>query len=291
MFSATFPPQVLRLAQQFLNDPGFINLSSDHIHVTDTEHVFYLVPRMDKDRSLIRVIEMENPASAIIFCNTRERVHYVSVVLQRYGYNADELSSDLTQNDRERVMRRIRNNELRFLVATDVASRGIDIPDLSHVILYEPPEDPEDYIHRAGRTGRAGASGVAVSLVNVLERADLQKISRQYHIDIEERPLPSEEDVQAIVSQRVTALLEADLRSRDRLQVERMQRFTGLARELAESDEDLDLLTMLIDDYYHATFHAPPAIPTEEDVVKTEKPPKSGPRRSSRRSRGRERKR
>ena len=97
MFSATFPPQILRLAKEFLDDPVFLNLSRDHIHVTDTEHVFYTVPGMDKDRSLVRIIEMENPASALIFCNTKARVHYVSVVLQRFGYDSDELSSDLSQ--------------------------------------------------------------------------------------------------------------------------------------------------------------------------------------------------
>ena len=99
------------------------------------------------------------PASAIIFCNTKAHVSYVTIVLQRFGYDADELSADLNQNDRERVLGRVREGTLRFLVATDVAARGLDIPDLSHVFQYEPPEDPESYIHRAGRTGRAGASG------------------------------------------------------------------------------------------------------------------------------------
>ena len=121
---------------------------------------------MDKDRSLVRMIEVENPASAIIFCNTKVNVHYVTVVLQRFGYDADELSADLSQKDRERVLERVRKGTLRFLVATDVAARGLDIPDLSHVIQYEPPEDTEGYIHRAGRTGRAGATGVAISLVS-----------------------------------------------------------------------------------------------------------------------------
>ncbi len=170
MFSATFPPPVIRLADQFLEKPGFLNLSSDHIHVTETEHVFYTVPGMDKDRSLVRIIEVENPASALIFCNTKVRVDYVTVVLQRFGYDADELTSDLSQAAREKVMERVRKGTLRFLVATDVAARGIDLPELSHVIQYEPPEDPEAYIHRAGRTGRAGGSGTAISLVNPGER-------------------------------------------------------------------------------------------------------------------------
>src|SRR4030095_6335391 len=136
--------------------------SRDHVHVSEVEHVFYEVPGMGRDRSLVRVIEVENPASAIIFCNTRSKVHYVSTVLQRFGYDADERSADLSQADRERVLERVRKGTLRFLVATDVAARGLDIPELSHVVLYEPPADSQAYIHRAGRTGRAGASGVAI---------------------------------------------------------------------------------------------------------------------------------
>ena len=221
MFSATFPDSVLRTAQEFIRDGEFLSLSSDHIHVTDTEHVFYIVPGMDKDRSLVRLIEIENPASAIIFCNTKARVHYVSVVLQRFGYDADELSADLSQTDRERVLDRVRKGTLRFLVATDVAARGLDIPALSHVIQYEPPDELEAYIHRAGRTGRAGASGVAISLVNRLEKYTLDKIAKTYSIPFEERPIPSDADVAAVVAERTTALLEARLRGRDKLQTER----------------------------------------------------------------------
>ncbi|MEI7672542.1 MAG: DEAD/DEAH box helicase, partial [Deltaproteobacteria bacterium] len=142
MFSATFPSFVIRLAAEFLRKPEFLSLSQDHVHVTQTEHVYYVVPGMQRERSLVRIIEMENPVSAIIFCNMKSTVHFVSVVLKRFGYDADELSSDLAQGAREKVMGRVRKGTLRFLVATDVAARGIDIPDLSHVFQYEPPEDP-----------------------------------------------------------------------------------------------------------------------------------------------------
>ena len=114
MFSATFPPFVMRTSQEFLRDPEFISLSGDQVHVTDTEHRFSVVPAMDKDRCLIRIIEVENPASAIIFCNTKSTVHYVTVVLQRFGYDADELSADRSQSDRERILKRLRQSALRF---------------------------------------------------------------------------------------------------------------------------------------------------------------------------------
>ncbi|MCB0087864.1 MAG: DEAD/DEAH box helicase, partial [Caldilineaceae bacterium] len=258
MFSATYPHSVLRLAHEFLDEPAFLNLSRDQVHVSEAEHVFYMTPVMKRDRSLIRLIEVENPDSAFIFCNTKNTVHYVTVVLQRFGYDADELSSDLNQKDRERVLERVRKGELRFLVATDVAARGIDIPELSHVFQYEPPEDPESYIHRAGRTARAGATGMAISLAeNISERLQLERIAKRYSFELEERTLPSEEDVASVVAERVTTLLEAKLRDRDNLKTERIRRFMPHVAELVESEEGQTLLAMLVDDFYQQSLHAP----------------------------------
>lgn len=262
MFSATFPVYVMRTAREFIREPEFITLSLDHVHVTDTAHIFYLVPGMEKDRGLVRLIEIENPSSAIIFCNTKVKVHYVTIVLQRFGYDADELSADLSQKERDRVLEQVRQGRLRFLVATDVAARGLDIPDLSHVIQYEPPEDPEGYIHRAGRTGRAGAAGIAISLVTDLEKMDLDRIAKRFGIDLQERPLPTPADVEAIVTERVTALLEARLRERDKLLIERSQRFVSLGRSLAENEDESAIIAMLLDDYYQQTLHAPLPQPT-----------------------------
>ena len=260
MFSATFPAFVIRTAREFIDEPEFVNLSSDHVHVSDVEHVYYVVDGMDKDRSLVRIIEVENPTAAIIFCNTKQRVHYVNVVLQRFGYDADELSSDLTQGQREQVLDRVRKGSLRFLVATDVAARGLDVPELSHVVQYEPPEDPESYVHRAGRTGRAGASGTAISLVSRAERSAVERIAKGYKIDLQERVAPTDDDVATVVAERLTAHLEARLRERDNLQTERSARFEKLARALADAEGELPLITMLLDDVYQAVQHAP-AIP------------------------------
>ncbi len=267
MFSATFPPHVLRLAGEFLRDPELLSLSTDQVHVTDTEHVFYVAPALDKDRALIRMIEIENPSSAIIFCNTKVKVNFVTTVLQRFGYDADQLSADLAQGAREKVLGRVRDGKLRFLVATDVAARGIDIPELSHVFQFEPPEDPEAYIHRAGRTGRAGAAGEAVTIISAAERSELRSIAQRFKIDMQERPLPTDEDVADIVSQRVTALLEARLRDRDKLQVERLQRFLPLVRSLAENDDESALIAMLVDEYYQKSLHAPETPPAKPDFA------------------------
>jgi len=283
MFSATFPGYVMRTAREFIHEPEFITLSLDHVHVTETEHVFYIVRGMDRDRGLIRLIEIENPASAIIFCNTKVKVHYVSVILQSFGYDADELSSDLSQKDRERVLARVRQGKLRFLVATDVAARGLDIPDLSHVIQYEPPDDPEGYIHRAGRTGRAGAAGVAISLVSDLEQMDLDRIARRYGINLQERPLPTNADVEAVVAERVTALLEARLRQRDKLHIERSRRFIPLGRSLAENEDESAIIAMLLDDYYQQTLHAPLPQPADAPAVTSQARAGAGRRRRPRR--------
>ncbi|MBN1473799.1 MAG: DEAD/DEAH box helicase [Syntrophaceae bacterium] len=279
MFSATFPPQVIRLAEQFLRAPQLLSLSGGQVHIAEIEHAYYVVPGMRKDRSLVRIIEIENPASAIIFCNTKDTVHYLSVVLKRFGYDADELSSDLAQSMREKVMARVRRGALRFLVATDVAARGIDIPDLSHVIQYEPPEDPEAYIHRAGRTGRMGSGGVAISVVAEMEKFKLQSIARYYNINMQERPLPDDEELERVVAQRITALLEARLRARDNLQIERMRRFAQLAKSLSQTEDQLALITMLLDDYYQQSLHAPPEQPVAEEAPVAAAKPKAKNRR------------
>lgn len=285
MFSATFPPTVQSLARQFLHEPDFLSLSSDNMYVAETEHVYYTVPALEKDRALVRLIEVENPDSAFIFCNTKVRVTYVTTVLRRFGYDADELSSDLEQKAREKVMDRVRQGKLRLLVTTDVAARGIDVPELSHVVQYEVPEDPELYIHRAGRTGRAGAAGVAITLVgDFSEQVKLKRIRDKYGVDLEERPLPTEEDVTNLVAERLTAQLEADLRQRDILQKERLHRFLPLAKTLGESLEGQSLIAMLLDDIYQQTLTAA-AIPAEAPEPSPAKEKRSDKRR--RRSRNR----
>ncbi len=268
MFSATFPVHVKRAANEFMQDAEFFSLSSEHVHVTDTQHIVYMVPSMEKERTLIRLIELENPHSAIIFCNTKVKVNYVKTILQRYGYDADELSSDLSQQRRERTLGRVRDGSLRFLVATDVAARGIDIDALSHVIQFEPPDDLEAYIHRAGRTGRAGATGTAMMLVYGVEKRQLTRISAHFKLEFEERDIPTEEDVAKIVAERAMVFLEAELRERDKLQGDRSQRFKLLAQKLSEGEDELPIITMLLDDYYQKAQHKFVAKPKKSPAQK-----------------------
>lgn len=261
LLSATYPPRVIQLAGEFMHKPSMLSLSHQQVHVIDTPHVFYSAKPMDKDRVLVRVMEVENPSSAIIFCNTKANVHYVTAVLKGFGYDADELSADLSQSKREQVLTKLREGRVRFLVATDVAARGIDIPDLSHVILYEPPEDRESYIHRAGRTGRAGASGEVISLVDIMQKLELQRIGAYYKISLQERETPTDEDVAKVAGLRLTAMLEGSLRDKTSLEKERMKRFIPLLKELSQDDEQLLLAAQLLDDLYQQTLHTPPPAP------------------------------
>ena len=288
LFSATYPPHVLKLAGEFLTDPQMLSLSTTQIHVAEVQHLYCECKSMEKDRTLIKILEVENPASAIIFCNTKATVHFVTAVLQGFGFNADELSADLSQSRREDVLSRLRKGTIRFLVATDVAARGIDIPELSHVFLYEPPDDRESYIHRAGRTGRAGAAGVVISLVDIMEKMELQRIAKYFKVPLTQHMAPTDEEVAHAVGMRVTALLEARFRQLNGLERERMKRFEPLVQSIAEDPEQRHLLTLLLDDCYqkslNPTAFLPAGTPRKESVgaARPPKPHTDGGRRGPR---------
>jgi len=262
MFSATFPPSVLRLAEEFMVKPEFLSLSSDETNVSAISHQFVEVQAMGKERKLIKLIELENPSSAIIFSNTKRNVEFTAALLSQFGFDAEGLTSDLTQNKRERLMTQIKEGKLRFLVATDVAARGIDIPELSHVFMMEPPEDPESYVHRAGRTGRAGATGTAITMVDVIQKMELERIATRFKITFEEIKDPTEEDVTAIIEERLTAILEKRFRKLTNIQRERVSRFLPLVKKYSKDEESLALLAMLLDELYQPTLHGKPAEPT-----------------------------
>jgi ATP-dependent RNA helicase DeaD len=190
LFSATIPPDIERMARERLREPQFITLSSDHVGALEVVHLVYLV-REDKLGALLRVLEVDNPENAIIFCNTKVETERVAEVLEREGFAADWLNGDLPQSDRETVMSRTREGKLRFLVATDVAARGIDISHLTHVINFDFPESAERYVHRTGRTGRAGRTGTAISLVTPQDIGRLYLLRLTYKIRPIEKQLPT----------------------------------------------------------------------------------------------------
>jgi len=229
LFSATLPPDVRRIADSRLDDPLFITLSGDHVGALSIQHFVYR-SRGAKPDELVQVIQAENPESAIVFCNTRDQTKRIATALKRAGYTADWLNADLAQNDREKVMQATRQGKLRFLVATDVAARGIDISHLTHVINADFPESTENYVHRTGRTGRAGRTGTAISLIAPQDVGNLYMLRLTYKIFPVERELPS---LRELSSRR-----EADLVSR---LSEELQGFVraedlSLARRVMQSD-------------------------------------------------------
>ncbi len=193
-FSATIPPDIERMAQSQLKDPEFITLSSDQIGALEINHSVFFA-QGDKRQGLLRVLEAEDPESAILFCNTKDETERVSALLNKNGYDADWLNGDLEQRERERVMSATREGRLRFLVATDVAARGIDISHLTHVINADFPESAEAYVHRTGRTGRAGRTGTAISIVGPKDIGALYLLKLTYGIKPVERQMPSDAEV------------------------------------------------------------------------------------------------
>ena len=260
MFSATMPFQVQRIGKEFLTDPVFLATAGGQIHVELMTHRAYQVHPMQKDRSLATLIEWENPTAAIIFANTRREVEYLATFLNNYGYDAAGISSDLTQKAREKTMKRMRDGELRFLVATDVAARGIDVEDLSHVFQYDIPQDREYYVHRSGRTARAGKAGVSIAITTATDMPTLRQIARKYDIPLEERDMPTEAELASRVGQRLTNLLEDRMRSRSNLERERQSRFVAVAKALVEDGEP-EVLAMLLDEAYQQSLHGTPVGP------------------------------
>ena len=190
LFSATIPPDIERIARDRLRQPEFITLSGDHVGALQIQHYVYF-SRGDKLDALVRILEVENPESAIIFSNTKADTERVAEALDRQGFSAAWLNGDLPQGEREQVMSRARDGKLRFLVATDVAARGIDISLLTHVINYDFPESTERYVHRTGRTGRAGRTGTAISIIAPKDIGNLYLLRLTYKIKPIEKQLPT----------------------------------------------------------------------------------------------------
>ncbi len=197
LFSATIPEGIQRLSRRFMHNPETLKLSADFVGVHEIRHTYYSIPGGQREAELLRVLAFEEPERAVIFCNTRDETGRVAEFLRKQGMVAEPISSDLSQSEREQVMQRMRAGSIRFLVATDVAARGIDIENLPCVINYTFPESPEIYIHRTGRTGRAGRNGHAISLIGPTEVGSFYYLKLLYKIKPEERTLPSEAEVRS----------------------------------------------------------------------------------------------
>ena len=278
LFSATVPLGIRGLIYHYLSDPEWVLLSEDQIYVKEVEHLYCLTPKLHKEATLYKLLEYENPASSMIFCNTREETRQVHAFLAGKGMPASMLSSDLPQKKRERVMARFRSGEIRHLVTTDVASRGIDIEDLSHVFIFSTPDSPEQYIHRAGRTGRVGKSGRAISLVSAHDLMNFNRLVRRYHVEVGELSVPSDDEVTARKVERIVTRLAAEGQN---LPLDDFAELAPIARRIAEHEHRDRILALLLS----GRFQAPAAEDDEPDVPAPLPPPRhrDGGRRRRRR--------
>jgi len=246
LFSATVPPDIQRLIAKYTTSPEALLLSGDVLTVEHIHHIRYdVTDAYPKPRNLIYLLEMEEPDNAIIFCNTRDDTALVTAVLNRTGFDAELLNGDLPQPERERVMAKVKRGEVAFMVATDIAARGIDISDLQYVINYSLPEDPAVYLHRVGRTGRIGKKGVAINLVSGRELGTLSALEKRYGIVFEKRQMPSPEEALELWTERhVRDIKEAAASTV-------YEGFLALAGALKSRPDADDLIGFLLKSFFH----------------------------------------
>jgi ATP-dependent RNA helicase DeaD len=288
LFSATVPLGIRGLIYNYLREPRWVLLSEDFAYVKEVRHCYIITPRMQKEAVLEKLIECDQPTSSMIFCNTREEVRSVANFLVRRGLPAAMISSDLPQKKREQVMARFRAGQIRHLVATDVAARGIDIEELSHVFIYSTPDSPEAYIHRAGRTGRIGRGGIVVSLVSATDLVSFNRLANRYHLRFEERSVPTEAEVESRKTDRIVALL---LQEASAVSPEDVEDLRKVADAICDHPERARLIAHLIQRDVGAS--QPPeeeSEPEDADSVEAQSQPQPQPRPQSEHS-GRRRRR
>jgi ATP-dependent RNA helicase DeaD len=238
-FSATMPRPIRDLIEKYSHEPQNVKIEQKAMTVPTVEQVYYEVDRRYKMELLTRLIDIFDLKLGIIFCNTKRMVDDLVEHLEAAGYQADRLHGDMTQNMRDRVMNKFRKSGLEFLVATDVAARGIDVDDVEVVFNYDLPYDPEDYVHRIGRTGRAGRSGKAISLVPFRELFQIRNIERFANVRITRGKIPTENEVaearENVFTDKLRALLSSgEFTKHDRL-IERLIEENFSASDIASA--------------------------------------------------------
>ncbi len=195
LFSATMPTEIERMTKVYMNNPEKLELARRNSGNEDVSHVYYMVAAKHRYLALKRIADMNPKIYAIIFCRTRQETKDIADKLMQDGYNADALHGDLSQAQRDLVMHKFRQKHISLLVATDVAARGLDVNDLTHVINYNLPDELENYVHRSGRTGRAGKKGTSIAIVHSREGNRIKNLERQLNRPFERQPVPTGDEV------------------------------------------------------------------------------------------------
>ena len=293
LFSATIPQTVLSVAYRYMDDPDRLSLSDDYLSVREIDHAYLLTTEMDKGGSLAKILEFEDPDSCIVFCNTRDEARRTAGYLKGKGFGADLISGELSQKERERVMRRIKAGKLKIMVATDVAARGIDVVGLSHVICYSTSESPEVYIHRTGRTGRVGRKGKAISLVSGRDLHSFNRTEKANGLKIQEIDLPADDQLKEIRAERMWEKLKAYAQEHEFDSEDEIARLLPRIRE--DSEEGQSILFALLKHFFEErkfrekaepiAVEAPEEDPDATPIAEAAPPPRG--RRGEGRGRGR----
>jgi ATP-dependent RNA helicase DeaD len=238
LFSATMAPAIRAIASRHLRDPELVSIARERVAPGETPRVreiAYVVQRRHKVPALARVLDMEAPTSAIVFCRTRTEVDELTETLGGRGYRAEALHGGLSQEQRDRVMRRFRDGSSELLVATDVAARGLDIEHVSHVVNFDVPSSPDAYVHRIGRTGRAGREGVAITLAEAREHRLLRNVEQFTKRKISIESVPTVHDLRARRVELVRGAIE------ELLVGGQLDRYRAVVEALAEEHDVLDV--------------------------------------------------
>ncbi|XWN38481.1 MAG: DEAD/DEAH box helicase [Balneola sp.] len=234
LFSATMPKQIAKMAKKYMNNPEEIEVGERNAGAKNVEHHYYMVHAKNRFEALKRIVDMNPDVYGIIFCRTRRETAEIAAKLNKDGYDVDLLNGDLSQAQRDNVMNRFRTKELELLVATDVAARGLDVNELTHVINYNLPDDLEVYIHRSGRTGRAGNSGISISIIHTRETRRIRDLEKMSGKDFIKKEVPSGEEICGI---RMLDLI--DTIKDTKVNEDQLQKFLPQAMEkLADLDRE-----------------------------------------------------
>lgn len=267
LFSATMPPSIRHLIARFLRSPVTVRVEQPKAAPTKINQVAYIVPRhMTKAKALLPILELEDPESALIFVRTRRTAAELTNLLQTAGHSADEYHGDLTQQARERLLLRFRNKQVRWVIATDIAARGLDVDQLTHVINYDLPDSVETYVHRIGRTGRAGNEGTAISLVQAFERRKQQQIERHVRQNWKVISIPTRAQIEARHIEKL------QVQVREILAGERLASFLPIVRELSEEYDAHAIAAAALQMAYDKTRPAWMQEAPEEEKSSTPKP-------------------
>ena len=245
MFSATMPQKILDITRKYMKNPKIIKTSAKSVARNEIEQVAYEVHGNDKIEVLRRLIDFEDEFYGIIFCQTKMESDTVAEKLKGYGYKVDVIHGDIAQSSRERVLSAFRNKATKFLIATDVAARGIDVPNLTHVVNFGLPQDPESYVHRIGRTGRAGKAGKAITIMGHSEKRSFAMIKKNCDIKMGIVPTPEQ-----IVSQKRSLLFALCTKE---CQNEEMLDY---AQKLLETAQSLHVIANLLEHAFDGAFDA-----------------------------------